>query len=231
MKLFGYARYSSVQQQAGYSIEAQVDAIRHWAGANGHHICGFYIDRARSAFKDVKKRGAFQKMITALLAGEAEGVVIHKLDRFARNEEDSVIYAAMLRREGKRLFSVTEPMVGGDSPTDRLTEGMLRVLAEFYSLLLGAESKKGTSAMARRGLWPQHPPFGYRRDPETKILLPDENSEIVREAFLEMVSGRWTMRGWTAEAKRRGYRTPAGRPIAYSQWYAIFKRRLYTGII
>lgn len=234
VKLFAYARYSSPKQDEGYSIEAQVDAITRWAEANGHQIERVFVDKARSAFKRAAgRRTAFEQMIDAVIAGEAEGVVVHKLDRFSRNQEDGVVYSAMLRRAGKRLFSVSEPMVGGDSPTDRLTEGMLRVLNEFYSLTLATETAKGTRAMAKRGLFPGKVPLGYvRAEDGSKMIVPQEPyATMVRTAFDEMATGRWTLTTWAAEARARGYRSVGGAVISRARWGDTFRRRLYIGEI
>lgn len=36
MKIIGYARVSSQEQLQGYSIQAQIDAIKRWAEREGH---------------------------------------------------------------------------------------------------------------------------------------------------------------------------------------------------
>lgn len=82
MDLLAYCRYSSENQRDGYSIEAQVRAIKEWAAREGHTIRKFYIDEAKSGTTD--DREEFQKMIAESAGSGCKGVVVHKLDRFAR---------------------------------------------------------------------------------------------------------------------------------------------------
>lgn len=81
-----YARVSSTEQVSGYSIEAQVDVCRAWANERGYTVTAVYIEPGRSARTD--KRPAFQRMIRNISAGTVDAVVIHKMDRFARNRRD-----------------------------------------------------------------------------------------------------------------------------------------------
>ena len=84
-----YARYSSDNQREE-SIEAQIRAVRDFALHNNVIIVGEYIDRAKSATTD--RRPEFQKMIADLANKNFDIVLVHKLDRFARNRYDSIGY-------------------------------------------------------------------------------------------------------------------------------------------
>jgi site-specific DNA recombinase len=83
-------------------------------------------------------------------------VIVHKVDRFARNLEDHVTVRALLRRLGVELVSVVEPL--DDSPQGRLTEGIHALMAEFYSANLAAEIRKGMTQKAKQGGWPHQAP-------------------------------------------------------------------------
>ena len=94
-----YARYSSAGQR-DVSIEQQLADIRAFAAREGYTIVHEYADHARSGFKDVSARTAFQSMIAAAADGSYDTIIAWKVDRFGRNREDSAIYKGKLRRYG-----------------------------------------------------------------------------------------------------------------------------------
>ena len=121
MDLLAYCRFSSEAQRDGYSIEAQVRAINEWAAREGHTIRKFYIDEARSGTSD--DREEFQKMIAESAGSGCKGVVVHKLDRFARDRYASAVYRHKLKENGLRVISVLEPL--DDSPESIMMEAVL----------------------------------------------------------------------------------------------------------
>lgn len=186
MIVVGYCRYSSEAQRGGYSIEAQTRAIREWCDRQGHTIVSFYIDEARSGTSD--DREEFQKMIKASAGGSFEAVVVHKLDRFARDRYDSAVYRHKLKNNGVRVLSVLEPL--DDSPESVIMESVLEGMAEYYSKNLARETRKGKKIAATKaqfigGL----PPFGYTsNDAHQFVIVPDE-AAIIKELFSRYASG------------------------------------------
>jgi site-specific DNA recombinase len=63
------------------------------------------------------------------------------LDRFARKKVDSTTYRTILKRNGVNLISVLEMLDG--SPESVVLESVLEGMAEYYSLNLVREVKKG----------------------------------------------------------------------------------------
>ena len=100
-----YARYSS-DNQRDESIDAQLRAIHKFADENGYQIVREYIDRAKTGTND--RREEFQRMIRDSDDGNFEVVIVHKLDRFARNRYDSAVSRKILRDNGVELYSVIE---------------------------------------------------------------------------------------------------------------------------
>jgi DNA invertase Pin-like site-specific DNA recombinase len=84
VKVVGYARVSTKQQAVSDSIAAQVEAIRKWAGRNGHEVVTVYRDNGKSGMLDAVDRPGLIGALNALEAGHAEALVVHRLDRLAR---------------------------------------------------------------------------------------------------------------------------------------------------
>ena len=89
-----YARYSS-DNQRDESVEAQIRAMTKYCQDNEIAIVGEYIDKAKSATTD--DRPEFQRMIADSKQAIFNIVLVHKIDRFARNRRDSLNYRSILK--------------------------------------------------------------------------------------------------------------------------------------
>ena len=105
MKAVIYARYSSDSQREE-SIEGQLRECTAFAEKNDITILRHYIDRAYSAKTD--NRPEFQHMIKDSSKHLFDMVIVWKLDRFARNKNDSGYYKKILADNGVRVVSAKE---------------------------------------------------------------------------------------------------------------------------
>jgi len=168
-----YCRYSSEAQRDSMSIEAQRTECLAFVAKQGWDLSKVFVDEARSGTSD--DRAAFQEMISEATKRNPPFnlVLVHKLDRFARNRYYSIKYKSLLRRKGIKVVSATQPIVGSGDPTEVLLEAMLEGMDEFYSLNLARESLKGMAENARHGWWNGgHAPFGYKL-----VEVPTEKGE------------------------------------------------------
>ena len=94
-RAIAYARFSSDLQREE-SIDAQLRAIRKYCDENGFVLLATYADKGISGTSD--NRPEFQKMISAATKGDVDAVIVHKLDRFARNRYDSAFYKNILKK-------------------------------------------------------------------------------------------------------------------------------------
>lgn len=84
-------------------------------------------------------------MITDSEKRQWQGIVVYKLDRFARNRYDSATYKAKLKKNGVRVISATENI--SDNPEGVLLESVLEGMAEFYSKELSQKITRGMSSL------------------------------------------------------------------------------------
>lgn len=225
-KAVAYARFSS-DNQRDESIDAQLRAIREYAEHNNMVIVGEYIDRAKSAMTD--RRPDFQHMIEDAKGGTFQVVLVHKLDRFARNRYDSAFYKRKLRLSGVRVFSVTEKI--DDSPESIIMESLLEGIAEYYSKNLSREVQKGLRENALKGIVTGGvPPLGYKVNPATqKYEINEQEAEAVRLIFDMVISGEGY--GPIIQALNiRGYRTRAGNTFGKTSIYEILINEKYKGV-
>lgn len=175
-----YARFSSDNQRSE-SIDAQVRAMQTYCQQHDYVIVDTYIDEAKSATTD--RRPSFQQMISDSKKGMFDIVLVHKLDRFARNRYDSAVYKRELKKNGVKVYSVLENL--DNSPESIMMEAVLEGMAEYYSQNLGREVMKGMKENALNCIHTGgKPPLGYDVDPETKkLVLNEHEAESVRIIF------------------------------------------------
>lgn len=221
-----YARFSSDNQRSE-SIDAQVRAIREFAEKNAIVIVSEYIDMAKSATSDDREQ--FQRMIKDASKGNFQFVIVHKLDRFARNRRDSVGYRVELARKGVQLVSVLESF-DEDTPEGALMQGLSELLAEFYSKNLSREVKKGQKENALKA---KHnggiPPFGYDVDPVTHKLVINEREAAGVKLMFRMVTECFSYEDILNELHSCGFKTKRGHDFVRNSVHDILRNEKYTG--
>ena len=157
-KCLVYARLSTEKlAQKDLLIPAQIKAMRDFAKKQGLEIVGEYVDEGISA-KTIN-RPQFKSLLERCKKSKISVVLVHKIDRLARNLVDHATIKALLKQRGIRLISVIEKFE--DSVAGQLVENIMASIAEFYSANLGEKVRKGCIDKLRRGGYPGRPPIGY----------------------------------------------------------------------
>ena len=224
LKAAAYMRYSSAAQDDGFSIEAQQRAIRDFAGKNNIEIVEEYIDRAKSGTN--ANRPEFQRLFADCEQREFEIVIVHNLDRFARNALDSKVYRARLKEMGIALYSLKDDLE--DTPNGKFFTAIKEAYSELYSDNLSQEVKKGLKEVALRGLHTGgSPPLGYDVV-DRKLVINEAEAEVVRTIFKMYTQGK-SYNDIAKELNAKGYTTRAGNEFSKSSFNAILQNRKYIG--
>ena len=221
-----YARFSSDNQRSE-SIDAQIRAMKHYCSQRGYVIVNTYTDEAKSATTD--RRPAFQQMIADSREHTFDILLVHKLDRFARNRYDSAVYKRELKKNGVAVYSVLENL--DDSPESVMMESVLEGMSEYYSQNLAREVMKG---MRETALQCKHtggkPPLGYDIDPVSKrLVINEDEAETVRLIFSMYSEGQ----GYSpilAALHERGGKTKNGKEFQKNSLYSILTNPKYQGM-
>ena len=226
MKAVIYARFSSDRQREE-SIEGQLRECHEYAQKNGITIVHEYVDRALSASKDTEKRLDFLKMIRDSAKGQFEAVLVWKFDRFARDRYDSAQYKHILKQNGVRVISATEPISEG--PEGIILEAMLEGIAEYYSAELSVKIHRGQKENALKcrnngGVIP----LGYKLGADQVLEVDPVTAPIVQEIFKRYADGE-TIKEIQTDLNKRGLKTSYGQPFHYSAFSTILKNRKYIG--
>ena len=138
-----YLRVSTARQaekggeSEGYSIPAQRDACTRKAAELGASNLEEFIDAGASARS--ADRPALQAMLERLKKKDVDYVIVHKVDRLARDRADDVMIALAIHNAGAKLISVTEAVDA--TPAGTLLHGIMAAISEFYSNNLSMEAK------------------------------------------------------------------------------------------
>lgn len=152
----GYVRVSTFDQNP----ERQLDQLQ---------VDKLFTDRASG--KDTQR-----PQLDALLSFAREGdtVVVHSMDRLARNLDDLRRLVQTLTKRGIRIEFVKECLsfTGEDSPMANLLLSVMGAFAEFERALIGERQREGIALAKQRGV--------YRG--RKKALVDDQVVELRRRA-------------------------------------------------
>lgn len=219
-----YARYSSDNQDIA-SIDAQVRAIKEYCEKLNYNVVTIYIDEAETATTD--DRPQFLKMIEDSSKGLFDLLVVHKLDRFARNRYDSAFYKRQLKNNNVKVLSVLERL--DDSPESIILESVLEGMAEYFSVNLARETMKGLKENAHKAMHcGGKPALGYDII-DKKYVINENEAEIIRFIF-NSYANRIGYKQIASECNNRGYKSKLGKPIAVNSLHDILKNEKYAGI-
>ena len=199
MRAVVYPRVSGAEQVEGHSLDAQERLFREYCEDRGWDQVGIYREEGKSAHSDsISKRPALRRLLEDAAYRRFDVVVVHTLDRWARNLKVLLETVSILDQHGVGLVSITENL-DWSTPESRLVAWTLGSFGEFFSDMLGTHVKKGISERAHQGRHLGAIPFGYQScwknkqlvcDPEHPggVHLDPRESEAVRELFRSYAS-------------------------------------------
>ena len=218
-----YARYSSAAQR-DVSIEQQAAECRKFAQREGLEVVRLYDDHAISGTTD--NRPQFQQMIADSAKGLFDYVIVYTLDRFARNQYDSVVNKRILRDNGVRVLSAMENL--RDDPTGRLMESVLEGFAQYFSEELKQKVVRGMRNNAEKAMVIGPCPFGLCKGPDGKYAIVEPEAEVIREIYRRVALGE-AFADIYRDLNERGIKTKKGRDWDRSSFNQLLHNQKYVG--
>lgn len=208
----------STDAQTELSPDSQKKLIIEYCKKNNYIISenDFYEDLGISG-RHIDKRDGFKQMIAMCKTKEHpyDAIIVWKFSRFARNQEESIVYKSMLRKIGVEVISISEPISEGLG--GKLTEAILEIMDEYYSINLAQETKRGLKEAALRGkkLFTEAA-YGYDKKELTKeekqnnvtpLVINEKEAEVVRYIFDLFVNQGRYVTGIAFKLNEEGFRT------------------------
>jgi len=225
---FAYVRVSTARQgEHGTSPEEQRAAIAAYAQHADLNIIEWF-NETKSAAK--QGRSVFNRMLAGLERKRAAGVVIHKIDRSARNLKDWARLGELMDR-GAEVHFVRDNL---DLSTrgGRLSADIQAVVAADFIRNLREETLKGRYGRLKQGFYPFPAPRGYldRGKARSKEIDP-QSGPLVRKAFELYATGNYSLGGLATEMQSRGLGRSAGSPLTVDALSALLRNPFYIGLM
>jgi site-specific DNA recombinase len=191
--VYGYIRVSTAKQGEGVSLTVQKEAITRYATQYNLTIVKWFEEMETAAKQG---RPLFNAMMKLLKAKKASGVVIHKIDRSARNLKNWADLGNLIDQGVEVHFaheSLDLQARGG-----RLSADVQAVIAADYIRNLRQEAIKGLYGRMNQGIFPFQAPPGYINNGGGKFKTIDPiQGALVRKAFELYATQKFTLRTLT----------------------------------
>jgi site-specific DNA recombinase len=219
-----YARVSTKEQQEeGYSIPAQLKAMRAFCEAEKLTPLAEFIETESAGHAG---RTQFGRMLEFLrINPQCRVVVAHKLDRLYRNFTDQV---ALEEELGVRSRYVLGDVP--DTPQGALIRDVQLSVSKFYLGNLAEEVRKGMEEKVAQGGWGHKAPIGYLNDKNTRTVVVDSlRAPLVAWAFERYASGVVSVAQLSRELESRGLVRKNGSRLLTSALHQLLRNPFYCG--
>lgn len=226
-KVYGYVRVSDVKQVDGASLSEQERAIQEYATKNQLSIIHWFRETKTAA-----KRGRpfFEKMMRQLKKGKADGVIIHKIDRSARNLHDWAAIGDLIDNNidvhfAHESLDMTER--GG-----RLSADIQAVMASDYVRNLRQEAIKGLYGRLKQGIYPFRAPVGYLNNGRGQVKTVDPiHGHLILKLFELYVYKEHSILTLVPKMKKLGLKNWRGNPLDKNGISRVLNNPFYTGVM
>lgn len=190
MRLDSYIRVSQVRGREGPSFispDVQRETVRRWATAQGVQIDVEHVDLDQSGAK--ANRPGLTGVLERIEAGQVDGVIVAKLDRFGRSLIDSLAAIKRIDEAGGKFVSVAEQF-DTSTPTGKLVLRIMLSLAEFELDRIREQWQVARARAVDRGVHvASRVPTGYRKVPDGTLIPDPDDAEVIRQVFVAKAAG------------------------------------------
>lgn len=222
----------STDDQAELSPDAQKRLLLDYAKKNDIVVSKDFIFSESVSGRHVQKRPEFQRMIATAKqpSHPIDVILVWKFSRFARNQEESIVYKSMLKKDRVDVVSVSEPLIEG--PFGSLIERIIEWMDEYYSIRLSGEVLRGMKEKALQHGYQTTPCLGYDAVGHGKPFVINE-AEYAMVSYIMDLYDNQNM-DETAIARHcndLGYRTKRGNPFERRTVDRILENPFYCGTV
>jgi site-specific DNA recombinase len=207
-----YIRVSTEgQKEEGMSLGTQKEKLRAYCVANDLVVAAELTDAGLSG-KNMEDRPGLQSALRMLAKGDADTILVVRLDRLSRSTKDVLSLAEKCEKEGWALASLSERL-DTSTAAGRLTLSILASLAQYEREKTAETTHQNLLHMARQGLRTGAVPFGYRldpADPEQKKLVPVPEQQDVLKRIKHWRKIGHSFRNVCDRLQRMGFKTAEG---------------------
>ncbi|HIA03056.1 MAG TPA: recombinase family protein [Myxococcales bacterium] len=217
-RVIGYIRVSTEHQaDGGISLEAQRTKLEAYATALELELVGIEVDAGASA-KTLNRPG-LQTALGRLDAGEADALLVPKLDRLTRSVKD---LASLIEGYFEKRFSLLSvgDSIDTRSAAGRLILNVLTSVGQWEREATGERTKEALSYLKAQGVKLGGEALGWKRtaksDDSGRLIVADVRKEVAAVKRILKLRGKGkTLRSIAETMTLEGYQTKRG-----GQWHA-----------
>lgn len=224
MRLIGYVRVSTGgQADSGLGIEAQRKKLAAYCELHDHVLVDVMEDAGASA-KTVDRPG-LQAALKRLGAGEAQGLLVAKLDRLTRSVGDLCALVDTFQSSGWALLSFAEH-IDTSSAAGRMVVNLLAVIAQWERETIGERTRDALAVLRAGGVRIGPAPLGWRHGEEVdaagrRVIMAEPLEQEVLTRVIELQEAGLSVRAIAERLQAEGRPTKAG-----GRWHATTVQRI-----
>lgn len=209
-RVFVYLRVSTTEQaEEGYSLKEQEERLRKYCEAMDWVLVKIYTDGGFSGA--TLDRPALQQMVKDIEKGDADLVLVDKLDRMSRSQFDTLYLIRKVFEANNVAFVSRAEAFDTSTPFGRAMVGILAVFAELERERLKERTADGRKGRAEEGKWKGGPPpTGYNYDKVSGFLEVNKYEAEQVKMVIEMFNNRTPVHAIMTRMNNKGYRTQHG---------------------
>jgi site-specific DNA recombinase len=221
-----YPRVSDPKQDEddATSLRTQEAGERTWAASNGYSVVEEYIYRERHSGEEYYERPALTRLRADAKAHKFAVVVVHSVERLARDAVHCGIILEELERVGVAVHFVTEP--DDDSPDSQLIRFIKSYAGKIENERKRERVSRSVHERARQGkpivgcrvlygyMWgPERYPAGHRKAGRLtkERMVPDPVTSVVVVRIFTLVAEGIALRAIARLLTQEGIPSPTGR--------------------
>lgn len=209
-RVIGYIRVST--QKQGLSLGAQTEKLRAYAVALDLDLVDIEADEGLSA-KSLDREG-LQRTLARLEAGDAEGLLIPKLDRLTRSVKDLGVLIERYFGERFQLLSVGDS-IDTRSASGRLVLNVLMSVAQWEREAIAERVREVLKHLKGQGVQLGGEALGWQRteaidETKRRVVVPVKAEEQTILRILELRAQRLSLRTIAETLTLEGHQTKRG---------------------
>jgi DNA invertase Pin-like site-specific DNA recombinase len=229
--LDGYIRISRVGDRGGESYispDIQAKAITRKAKEIGRAV--ILHEPEENVSGGTMNRPIFNTIMDRIRSGESGGMVVYKLDRFARNLIGGYQALAEIAALNALFVSASEPQFDFSTPSGRMILQQHLMFAEYWREISKESWANSVTHAVGRGIHPgPYGAYGYDRTESGRFVIVADVAPFVQEAYRLRVEERMPYRAIADFLNDQAPPRADGRPWAGSSVQRMITRRVYRG--
>lgn len=187
MKLVGYVRVSSKNQEDNTSLEDQKRRIRAYCEAFQHELIAIYEEVESGAAMDTRPQ--FNQAMESVKTS-ADGIVAIKLDRIARNCKDVLTLVEDVLQPANKALVLLDLNVDTSTPTGKMILTMMAAVAELEKAQINERCRNGKKAKAANGGYVHgSPAYGFQAQ-DKGLAAKDSEQQVIEVIRRHRKSGK-----------------------------------------